>query len=84
MPSEIVRDITTLLLAIVGLGAFAIFVSKNSNSAGVINSGSSAFNTGLATAEGPVTGYNPGPPIYASSSVFAGELGSGFNTAAAA
>ena len=78
---EALKDFTTILLAIVGVGAFALLVSKKSNTTGVINSGSSAFNTGLATAEGPVSGYTPGPPIYAQSAFGSlPELGSGYNT----
>lgn len=81
------KDITTIFLAIVGVATLAVLVSRRANTTGVINSSSSAFNTGLATAEGPVTGYSPGPPIYAdgSSSGLAGlgnfsEPGAGFNT----
>lgn len=89
--NEVLRDLTTVLLAIIGLAVFAVIVSRRSNTSGVINSGSSAFNTALATATGPVTGYDVGPPIYADqggglfgglfqpSSV--GEFGAGFRTA---
>ena len=87
MIGEIGRDIVTVLLAIVGVAVLAVLVSKRSNTTGVIDAGSSAFNTGLATAEGPVTGYNPGPPVYANS-LFGGgfggaEMGAGFLTAGA-
>ena len=64
---EIGRDITTIGLAIIGVAVLAVLVSRNSNTAGVMGAGSSAFNTGLATAMGPVTGYSPGPPAYAGS-----------------
>jgi hypothetical protein len=84
----IVKDFTTIALSIVMVGMVAVIVSRNSNTAGVINSGSSAFNTGLATAEGPVTGYSPGAPIYASTLGLGGfgalgsntEIGSGYNS----
>lgn len=62
---EIGKDVTTIALAIVGVAVLAILVSRNANTSGVLNSASSAYNSALATAEGPVTGYNPGPPIYA-------------------
>lgn len=86
--NSILKDLTSVLLAIIGVALFAVIVSKRSNTTGVINSSSSAFNTGLATAAGPVTGYSPGPPIYASqsSSLLAtfglgvSELGAGFNS----
>ncbi len=68
MGGSIIRDVASIAGAIVALAALAILVSRNSNTTGVINSTSSAYNTALATAEGPVTGYNPGPPIYANSS----------------
>lgn len=82
---ELARDVTTVALAIVSVATIAVIVSKNSNTAGVVNSGSSAFNTGLATAEGPVTGYSPGPPVYAQNSFLADlalpqEMGAGFAT----
>lgn len=63
--NEVLRDITTVALAIVAVAVVATLVSRNSNTAGVINAGSSAFNSGLGTALGPVTGYSPGAPIYA-------------------
>lgn len=65
--SELLTDATSIALAIVTVGLVATIVSRNANTTGVINSGSSAFNTALATAEGPVTGYTPGSPIYANS-----------------
>ena len=79
--NEVLRDLTTVLLAIIGVAVLALIVSRRSNTVGVVNAGSSAFNTGLATAEGPVTGYNPGPPVYSSSfsNLFnAAEFGAGF------
>lgn len=79
------RDLVTIALAIVGVATLAVLVSRNANTTGVINSGSSAFNTALATAEGPVTGYSPGAPIYTSalSSIGLGapESGAGYLTA---
>lgn len=75
---EALKDITSVALAIVGLGVLAVLVSRNANTSGVINSASSAYNTGLATAAGPVTGYSPGPPIYANS--LGGNFGTGSNS----
>lgn len=66
----IVRETVSVLLAIIGLAIIATLVSNKANTAGVTNSLSSAFNSGLATAEGPVTGYSPGPPIYAQQGLF--------------
>jgi hypothetical protein len=77
MGNEVVRDFFSVLLAIVTLATIAVILSKRANTVPVINSSSSAFNTALATAEGPVTGYNPGQPIYAS------QLGNMFDLAVA-
>jgi hypothetical protein len=63
--SNIGREFFSFLGAIVGLAVLAVLVSRNSNTTGVVNSGSSLINTAIATAGGPVTGYSPGPPIYA-------------------
>jgi hypothetical protein len=83
--NSITSDITSIALAIVGVAVLAVLVSRNANTTGVINSSSSAFNTALATAEGPVTGYSPGAPIYGSSTFgglgsFGEGFGAGFNT----
>lgn len=77
MGSEIFKDITSIALAIVGLAVLAVLVSRNANTTGVINSASSAFNTSLATAAGPVTGYSPGAPIYAGNGLSLPEISSG-------
>jgi hypothetical protein len=61
------RELISVLMAIIGLAVLAVLVSRNANTTGVVNSASSAFNTALATAAGPVTGYSPGAPIYAAS-----------------
>lgn len=65
MRSEIGKDITTIALAIVGLAMVGILVSRRATTTDVINSTSSAFNTAIAVAGSPVTGYDVGPPIYA-------------------
>jgi hypothetical protein len=80
MGNEIFKDITSIALAIVAVGALAVLVSRNANATGVINSSSSAFNTALGTAEGPVSGYSPGPPIYASNSYSDPENSAGYLT----
>ena len=55
-----------ICMAIIALGVLATIVSKNANASGVMNSFSSFLNSGIATAQGPVSGYSPGAPIYAS------------------
>lgn len=64
------REVGAVAMAIVGLAVLAVLVSRNANTSGVINSASSAYNTALATAMGPVTGYSPGAPAYASTGGF--------------
>lgn len=71
------REIGSVIGALIGLAALAVLVSRNANTTGVTNSLSSAFNSGLATAEGPVTGYSPGPPIYANQNALGFSMGSG-------
>lgn len=61
---EVLKDLTTVLSLIIITAIIGLLVSKQANTGGVLNSVSSAFNTGLATAQGAVTGYSPGPPIY--------------------
>lgn len=87
MGGEVMRDLTSIALAIVGVAVLAVLVSRNANTSGVVNAASSAYNSALATAMGPVTGYSPGPPAYAGAgsmwgpSLGAAESGAGFSTA---
>jgi hypothetical protein len=71
----ITREIFSVLLAIVGLAVIATLVSRNANTAGVTNSVSSFFNSAIATAQGPVSGYSPGPPIYQTATLGGSVLG---------
>ena len=50
------EQIVTVLTAIVGVAIIAVLVSRNSNTAGVIQAGGSAFSNALAVAVSPVTG----------------------------
>jgi hypothetical protein len=85
---EVLKDLTTVLTLIIITAIIGVLVSKNATTANVLNSGSSAFNSALATAQSAVTGYSPGPPVYASSSSAFGfgapmsglETGAGFNS----
>lgn len=54
--SRIGEEISTILLAIVGVAILAVIVSKNANTAKVIESSGQAFSKALATAISPVTG----------------------------
>lgn len=54
--NDLVHSITTIALAIVGVGIIAVLVSKNANTSGVIQSSASGFSNALAVAQSPVTG----------------------------
>lgn len=54
--SPFFETLTTIALAIVGLGIVSVLVSKNAQTPAVIQSAGSAFGNSLAVAESPVTG----------------------------
>lgn len=51
-----IEGAVTIALAVVGLGMLSVLVSRNANTAGVIQAGGSAFGNALGVAEAPVTG----------------------------
>lgn len=50
------QEVATIATAIIGVAILAVLVSKNANTANVIKSAGSSFNSALATAISPVTG----------------------------
>lgn len=54
--NEVWSGIVSVLLALVGIGALAVIVSRNANTMGVINAATGGFSTALGVAESPVTG----------------------------
>ena len=67
--NEFWTTLTALGTAIVTVAIVAVIVSKNSQSASVIQAGGSAFSNALAVATGPVTGATTAPNLsYPSSS----------------
>ena len=54
--SPFFETLTTIALAIVGLGVVSVLVSKNAQTPQVIQSAGSAFSNALGVAESPVTG----------------------------
>jgi PRD1 phage membrane DNA delivery len=54
--SPFFETLTTIALAIVGLGIVSVLVSKNAQTPQVIQSAGSAFGNALGVAESPVTG----------------------------
>lgn len=58
---DLMKELATVLLGIVGVAIVAVIVSKNSQSPAVIQSAGSAFSNALDVAISPVTG-NTSPP----------------------
>lgn len=56
MTDNLIASVTSVLLAIVGVAIIAVLVSRNANTAGVLQAGGQAFSGSLATAISPVTG----------------------------
>lgn len=54
--SPFFETLTTIALAIVGLGVVSVLVSKRAQTPQVIQSAGSAFSNALGVAESPVTG----------------------------
>lgn len=50
------EGLVTIALAVVGIAALSVLVSKKSNTTGVIQSAASGFGNDLGVAESPVTG----------------------------
>lgn len=60
MSEQLVTSVVTVLTAIIGVAIIAVLVSKNANTAGVLQAGGSAFSGALGTALSPVTGGGGG------------------------
>ena len=58
--SQITEQVSAILLAVVGVAILAVLVSKNANTAGVLQAGGSAFSSILGAATAPVTGGGSG------------------------
>jgi PRD1 phage membrane DNA delivery len=54
--SPFFETLTTIALAIVGLGVVSVLVSKKAQTPAVIQSAGSAFGNAMGVAESPVTG----------------------------
>lgn len=52
---QLYTSLVTIATAIVGVAMLAVLVSRNSNTAGVINAGGNAFSGALGVAISPVT-----------------------------
>jgi PRD1 phage membrane DNA delivery len=60
---ELIRSLTAILTAIVGLAVLAVIVSNQANTTNVIQASASGFSNALATAEAPVTGASANPVL---------------------
>lgn len=54
--NQLVNSVTVLLSAIVGVAILSVILSKNSQTASVIQAGTKGFGSLLTAAEGPVSG----------------------------
>lgn len=59
--TELMKELATVLLGIIGVAIVAVIVSRKSQSPEVIQSAGSAFSNALDVAVSPVTG-NTSPP----------------------
>ena len=73
--SGLTESLVTIATAIVGLGIVAVLVSRNANTAGVIQSAASGFGNSLAVAESPVTGTNTPVNLSYPTNGFSGTFG---------
>lgn len=83
--SPVMESLTTIAVAITGVAIVAVLVSRNANTAAVIQSGASGFSNALDVAVSPVTGNSarpnlsyPGGMFTPSSINFGGYMGGGF------
>lgn len=56
MGDQLIASVVTVGTAIVGLAIIAVLVSKNANTAGVIQAGGSSFSQAITAAVSPVSG----------------------------
>lgn len=57
------ESLTTIAVAITGVAVVAVLVSRNANTAAVIQSGASGFSNALDVAISPVTGSTTPPNL---------------------
>jgi hypothetical protein len=56
--SQLTEMLLTIAMGVIGVATLAIIISKNSNTAGVIQAAASGFGNTLGVAVSPVTGSN--------------------------
>lgn len=75
--NNLVEGAITIALMIGGIALAAVLVSRNANTAGVIQAGASGLGNNLAVAESPVTGATVMPNL---SYPAQADFGAGFGT----
>lgn len=71
MTDQLITAVVTIATAIVGVAVLAVLVSRQSNTAGVIGAGGSAFSRAIGAAVSPITGGGGyGAPIYSDFGTF--------------
>jgi hypothetical protein len=76
--SQLTEMLVTIGLGIIGVAMLALIVSKNSNTAGVIQASASGFGNALDVAISPVTGATTRPNLAYPGSGGIGSLVGGF------
>ncbi len=57
--NQITEAVVTIAIAVIGLAIVAVLVSRNANTAGVLQAGASGLGNDIGTAISPVTGAAP-------------------------
>jgi hypothetical protein len=61
--SPLAESLTTIAVAITGVAIVAVLVSRNANTAAVLQAGASGFSNALDVAVSPVTGNSAQPNL---------------------
>lgn len=73
--NQIGEMLLTIAMGVIGVALLSVIVSKNSNTAGVIQAAASGFGNSLDVAISPVTGKAVAPNLAYPTSGFAGGSG---------
>lgn len=61
--NNLLESVATIALAVIGLAVVAVFVSRNSNTAGVIRASASGLANNIGVAISPITGASYSPDL---------------------
>lgn len=64
MGENVISGLITIATAIIGVAIIATLVSRNANTAGVLQAGGNALATGISAATGPVSGFTGSAPEF--------------------